>query len=331
MIERIKNIINPEEKPIDEMSSNEMIELLIKLNKCLRCLDSDEVRSDGMIAGDMVAPTREVQDKVLDYLMNNISKIQDKRSKAAIIYYTLLNLHMFSDGNGRTSRFMYDLISGDLDEKNLSYYFHKDSNNTFEQKNQLELDKGILDITEVNRITDKILSKQLDFIPKGMLDIYPWITVGHTDASPDTDRILPENVVNELSEKELKNLDVILRDGYGVNLTTSGLAMLYVIQKKGQMNQWIEYVQEDEKQGFAVPGRFNISIYRHPERLVSWNADDFRDVIAAGNRIKYAKLTSLINIFISQEKYIDEDTGKTYASEIIKPELSIQKDDGISR
>lgn len=45
MIERIKNIINPEEKPIDEMSSNEMIELLIKLNKCLRCLDSDEVRS----------------------------------------------------------------------------------------------------------------------------------------------------------------------------------------------------------------------------------------------------------------------------------------------
>ena len=67
---------------------------------------------------------------------------------------------MFSDGNGRTSRFMYDLISGDLDEKNLSYYFHKDSNNTFEQKNKLELDKGILDITEVNRIPDKILSKQ---------------------------------------------------------------------------------------------------------------------------------------------------------------------------
>lgn len=117
MIERIKNIINPEAKQIDEMSSNEMIELLIKLNKCLRCLDSEEVRSDGMIAGDMVAPTREVQDKVLDYLMSNISKIQDKRSKAAITYYTLLNLHMFSDGNGRTARFMYDLISGDLDEK----------------------------------------------------------------------------------------------------------------------------------------------------------------------------------------------------------------------
>ncbi len=78
MIERIKIIINPEDKQIDEMSSNEMIELLIKLNKCLRCLDSEEVRSDGMIAGDMVAPTREVQDKVLDYLMNNISKIKDK-------------------------------------------------------------------------------------------------------------------------------------------------------------------------------------------------------------------------------------------------------------
>ena len=66
MIERIKNIINPEAKQIDEMSSNEMIELLIKLNKCLRCLDSEEVRSDGMIAGDMVAPTREVQDRLFN-------------------------------------------------------------------------------------------------------------------------------------------------------------------------------------------------------------------------------------------------------------------------
>ena len=32
------------------------------------------------------------------------------------------------------------------------------------------------------------------------------------------------------------------------------------------------------------------------------------------------------NIINPEEKTIDEDTGKTYASEIIKPELSIQKD-----
>lgn len=133
MIERIKNIINPEAKQIDEMSSNEMIELLIKLNQCLRCLDSEEVRSDGMIAGDMVAPTREVQDKVLDYLMNNISKIQDKRSKAAITYYTLLNLHMFSDGNKRLALSLstqFLLLNGYLkiasrfivDMENISYH-----------------------------------------------------------------------------------------------------------------------------------------------------------------------------------------------------------------
>ena len=87
MIERIKNIINPEEKPIDEMSSNEMIELLIKLNKLLRCLDSDEVRSDGMIAVDMVAPTREaVSYTHLNKNTINIINIIDYQDAKALKY-----------------------------------------------------------------------------------------------------------------------------------------------------------------------------------------------------------------------------------------------------
>ncbi len=330
MIERIKNIINPENKDLNNISSSEMLELLTKLNKCLRCLDEEEVRVDGMSAGDMVAPTREVQDKVLEYLMNNMKRIKDNKSKAAVVYYTLLNLHMFSDGNGRTSRFMYDLMSGDLNEVNIAYYFHKDSNCISEEKNQLEDDKGILDISIVNRIPDEILAKQLDFIPDGMLELYPWITVGHTVSSPDTDKIIPEEVLKQLSEQEIRNLDLILSDGYGVYLCTSGLAMLYVIQKKGQLNQWLEHNQDDAKQGIAVPGRFNISIYRHPERIANWNVEDFRDVINMGNAIKYAKLKSIIDVFVSPEQYIDKETGNTYVSEILDSQPIIENNDEMS-
>ena len=63
-----------------------------------------------MLAGDLVSPTKEVQMKTLEYLTQNMSKVPDKKARATMVYYTLLNLHMFSDGNGRTSRFMYDLI-----------------------------------------------------------------------------------------------------------------------------------------------------------------------------------------------------------------------------
>lgn len=120
MIEKIINIINPTNKKIESFTSNEIMELLTKLNKYLRGLEDVEVRHDDMAAGDLIAPTREVQDEILDYLMNNLEKIKDDKAKAAVFYYTLINLHMFSDGNGRTFRFMYDLISGDLNEENIA-------------------------------------------------------------------------------------------------------------------------------------------------------------------------------------------------------------------
>lgn len=88
MIERIKNIINPEEKPIDEMSSNEMIELLIKLNKCLRCLDSDEVRSDGMIAGDIVKRINKIEQQL------NNKKINIEEFKEKITNLTEHNMYV---------------------------------------------------------------------------------------------------------------------------------------------------------------------------------------------------------------------------------------------
>lgn len=235
---------------------------------------------------------------------------------------------MFSDGNGRTSRFIYDLISGELKEENLAYYFHKDSNKTLEENNNLEEIKEIMDISLVNKIPDELILGDLNFLPDEILSMYNWITVGHTDYSPSTDKILPENVVNDLSENELKNLDLILRDGYGVKYCPSGIAMLYVIHKKGLMNKWIDYVHQDEG---AIPGRFNVSIYRHPERISDWTADEFREVIRAGNVIKYDRLKSIIDVFIYPEKYKNIETGKAYAEEILNYKKEIENDDQLFR
>ena len=48
---------------------------------------------------------------------------------------------MFSNGNGRTSRFMYDLISENLSDENAVFYFHGDG-----ERNDLEQARGIMDI-----------------------------------------------------------------------------------------------------------------------------------------------------------------------------------------
>ena len=88
MINKIVNLINPNNKDITTLSKDEFLELLIKLNKYLRCLDESEtVLCENMVAGDLVAPTQEVQMKVLEYLTQNISKVQDKKARAAFAHY----------------------------------------------------------------------------------------------------------------------------------------------------------------------------------------------------------------------------------------------------
>lgn len=330
MLNKIIKLVNPDNKDLREMSKDEILELLIKLNKCLRCLDeSENVIEENMLAGDLVSPTRDVQTKILEYLTESLSKVYDKKARATMVYYTLLNLHMFSDGNGRTSRFMYDLISGDLSEENISYYFHKDSNNVKEQKNDLEESKGILDISIVNQIPDALIGKQLKFIPKEILSNYNWITVGYTNSSPSTDSIIPKSVLKQLSEKELQDLHKILRDGYGMQLCPSGLAMLYVSNKKGQLREWININNINLSQGIGVPGRLNFSIYKNPDMVANWNTDDFREVINVGNAVKYARLKCVIDVFVEPEKYINIDSGKPYIADIIGVSKEKESGEGI--
>ena len=318
MVDKIIKSINPHDIDISKMSREDFLKMIIKLNKLLRVLDDkEEVLEEDMKAGDLVSPTREVQDRLLEYLVSNLSKIEDKKARAAATYYTLINLHMFSDGNGRTSRFMYDLISGDISEENAVFYFHTDSNMVQEQRNDFERNRKIVDVGEVNKLPDILLKKHFDFVPEYVFDNYDWITVGYTFRSPSTDKIIPPKVLEELTKKELFDLGKILKDGYGVLLCPSGLAMLYVSQKKGELGNWWQKNESDLKNGIGVPYRLNFSIYKNPNMIAHWTAEDFRELIRVGNDIKFDRLKAIIDVFLTPEKYIHPSTGKPYSDEIL--------------
>ena len=318
MLDKIIKTINPHDVDISKMSREDFLKMIIKLNKLLRVLDDkEEVIAYDMSAGELVSPTREVQDRLLEYLVSNLSKIEDKKARAAVTYYTLINLHMFSDGNGRTSRFMYDLISGDISEENAVFYFHKDSNMVQEQRNDFERNRKIVDVGDVDKLPDILLKKHFDFVPEYVFDNYNWITVGYGHNSPPTDQILPPQVLEELTKKELFDLNKVLRDSYGVLLCPSGLAMLYVSQKKGELGNWWQKNEADIKEGIGVPYRLNFSIYRNSNMIAHWTAEDFRELIRVGNDVKFDRLKAIIDVFVTPEKYIHPSTGKPYSDEIL--------------
>ena len=224
MIDEILSSINLVNRDIRYLSSQEFLLCLEKLNRILRNIKTDEnVFGVNMVAGNLVSPTYEVRMSIIDYLCNAMRVIDDKFACAAMVYYVLLNLHMFSDGNGRTSRFVYDLISGDLNDNNMAYYFHRDSGVIKNDRNDMERNKGILDVTELEDIVDELLLGYVDFIPREIMEKYSWITVGHTDSSPFIGDILPGYITLELSENEVSDLEKILTDGYGMGKEPEGI------------------------------------------------------------------------------------------------------------
>ena len=213
--------------------------------------------------------------------------------------------------------FLFDLINGDLSEDNISFYVHKNSQITASEQKNLENTRGILDISEVNQIPDNLLKHQLTFVPKEILSNYSWIMVGHNFSSKTTKEIIPEAVAKELNSKELADLDKILQDSFGSGLCPSGLAMLYVTQKRGELEKWINLNNELFGNIPEVNGRLNFSVYGKPEMISKWDTENFRELISVGNAVKFARLKCLIDVFVEPEKNINIQTGIPYVYEIL--------------
>ena len=316
------------------MNDEEFMNLLIDINRNLRDIDSNEdVLSEGMIAGDLVAPTKSVRENTLKKLIGYIKKENDWKDVAGLTYYTLINLHMFSDGNGRTSRFLYDLISGDISQDQFMYYFHKGEDGYYDGKEDFEYSKGILDISYVNGISNSFLEEEI----KTYLEKYPEINEKkivvacggfYTEAQRKFRKFFEENLDLDLSEIEKYSLAQILADNDGVQFTPGGIGFMMVADEKNEMNSWIKLneeaiarVDQDDSIYSIVSNRMNFSIRQHPELLASWSSDDFRKVIKYGEWAKQKQYDYMIDIFENAENYSyrSDATLKNYIMHHEKP------------
>ena len=115
---------------LKNLKPNDFKNILIYINSQLTDNAVNECLYDYMEAGDVVSPTTEVKNYVISNLFELIQKSDDKTS-GELLYYIILDLHIFKDGNGRTSRAIatYILMIKDYDLK----YMNQES--TFGGKN----------------------------------------------------------------------------------------------------------------------------------------------------------------------------------------------------
>lgn len=96
---------------IQELNRDGAYKYLMTLNGILRGVDRSErgVRSNIQV-GEHMAPSRKVQGIILNDITESLKGIKDNHYRATLAYYTVNNLHLFADGNGRTSRAVYEIF-----------------------------------------------------------------------------------------------------------------------------------------------------------------------------------------------------------------------------
>ena len=323
---KVKNI----KLDLKKLTRDQFIDEVSNINRLLRNLDSTaEVFSEHVEFGDQMPPTKEVKKNIIDALLSYAKKEKDPLKLATITYYIMIDLHLFGDGNGRTSRFLYDCIIGDLNESNYMYYFHKNGDNGhFSGKDDFGNFKGFLDSCYFRDYANALFENDL----KPYLNQYDYLQDKaisfrtHFDACADGkfDEIKEEMSnrfdLGDLTEKEIFDLSRVLLDGCSsVTFEIAGIAVMIRAIERGEFDKWIE---EDKKFRKLVDDDFfdNImSMFISNELLESWNAEDWRKVIEYGTFYKEKQLRYMIDIFENPCKYIVD--GRPFLENVMKTNI----------
>lgn len=294
------------------LTSEQFKSMVIGLNKKLRGFsDDEECLSTAMVAGDLVAPTSDIWDQIIDNLVNTLKDLNDNKDRALLIYYSLINLHMFSDGNGRTARVLYDLVCNELG--NINYYIHGDKE-AHSYTIDFERFKNIPDISYINSLANSnIITSVLPHLGQFeacVIDKYVMVGLGNFSFVND---VLPSTVSEQLTDEELEKLEIIMSDSLGINYTVSGLSFLCKALKKGQLQDWI-FLDNDLCQKYGDPfdgGRLCFRVRKASSLLDEWTVDDYRDLIDFGNYFKLEQFKSVNKLFLDNSLVLKKDDNKT--------------------
>ena len=296
------------ENYIQNLTVDDVMKIVISLNKMLRNKEDEEVVSDNMIAGELTAPTSDIRNDIIKNLLGTLKKMNDNELRAELTYYTFINLHMFSDGNGRTARLLYGLITGKIETE--EWYIHPD-NFMHKYDGDFCSYNGMTDESEINYNSNRLLSQVIEtytnkyptLLSKNMFKTYS--TGTHGAAFPIYE-IISEEISKQLTTDEKSKIGIILEDNESL-YSIAGLTMLIVTADNGQLNEWIKRDSDNTEKCFQngygedwMRNRLSFNLIRNKDLLLEWNLEDWKKVIQVGNKLKLKQFNNMNEIYLKE-------------------------------
>ncbi len=317
-LERIKFLdIRKSDEHFDEwlqnLSYEDYTNYLTRLNGILRevpiknrAVDGDGVEVSFGITGDIsyLPPATEQKDSLMRENFDALKQIPNNEDRALLTYYALQAIHPYADGNGRTGRLLYEIISEDgkeLTEEKLSELLdHDKEGHGGTGKGRDVFAEKVLDANSAYYYINREVAKEVlgeDFVQEnGSIFVAAAVGVG----------FVSETVKQKLPPKESALVEKILGEGNVSHFPFRGIVLAKLIQEKPELGKYLyqatfkldemrAVVPDDYgKKPFAIDGE---------EIMPNLTEDDARRLIEIHKEVKTKFIESMIDIFTNPENH----------------------------
>lgn len=308
---------------IQELNRDGAYKYLMTLNGILRGVDRSErgVRSNIQV-GEHMAPSRKVQGVILNDTTEALKGIKDNHYRATLAYYTVNNLHLFADGNGRTSRAVYEIFDNPNFNLSGENFIHKtNSANEVGGHGKFERAHGIQSTMTAYQLARGILAEKLarDGKIDSRINEMPSRLEMVYGSTPDV--YFTDDAENNLTPQEKKSINLAFHDGDVAFLTLCRMLNIKGTSDKVISNS-IKTSPDSTNKFMAVEiGKRDMDTGAPNEKshqtFSGWTADDYRTFLEGFQIVQLESQRTLNDVFSNPENYKTSD-GRTWADWLSK-------------
>ena len=359
IFEKIKNAKNFNEY-ISSLDGKKLKELLIFLNSEARGITNEEggffqiegkYFEDGtykepyMIVGQLKAPKKEIQNKAIEKMAKMLKQVKNVNYKAVIMYNLLNYLHLFEDGNGRTSRLVYDLIlNGEINKNDIKKYYSHETGEIVGKRNSWDKTRNVQDPTTITTVASQFLMKYL--LNEGLIyspneDLSKHLCIKTISGGESSALYMSKNNKSQLSRKTLDYVNRALTDN-NESISSSALSLLIMLTQKEDLQFLKNYYSNKE---FKIEGGFIRNVIcignsrdeedydvlgAYPEEISkrvfrNWLPEDYLKVIDITDKLKECIIDLLIDFAERPDSFKYGQEGVNVIEALIQGKI---KDDG---
>lgn len=265
-------------------------------------------RRDYVSVGEHLAPDRHVQGGALKLAVESLSGIEDTKYRAAMCYYVVNGLHMFPDGNGRTSRAVYEVMENpDFDLGEAESLKHHSADEAYGHE-KFEREKGI-------RSAEHALDVALGYVKAELIGSGK-ISKTMEEATATSIGVIPEKqpeiYLTEDAEKQLTPAEKLAVNRAFMEGNVALLALGTFLTQKGRYEEVAEActIESDDDEKFVRIEVTKGSLDRANEEnelakktFEGWTADDYRMFVKMVRAVQQRQYQHLVGFFARPDDY----------------------------